>query len=634
MSIKFYRFYSILFFCCVSCGALFLGSLFYIARYPLLDEIRIDRKTISKPSLVLDVAGKEIMRFHEDSRQYVSLISLPSHVAQAFVAAEDWNFFKHPGLSFKGIVRSILVNLYYGKKMQGASTITQQLVKLAFLDNKKTFSRKCKEQLYALLIEQQYTKEQILECYLNTLYFGSGMYGIQNAAQVFWNKNAADLTIEESALLAAIIRSPGNYSPLYYPRSAQKKRDVVLKKMKNLGFISVEDCKKLQNITVIIDRHKKTKDIFNLAIKEYIRGWIEDRYGKDILYTGGLVIQTTFDSALQSVAERVFCKQLKKMRLQYGGDFDGGFVSIDVHTGAIRALVTGFDQKNDYFNRVFYAKRQQGSVFKPVIYAAALASGMSFCDTAVDEPLEVSDNGHMWAPRNHTRVFEGIMTLARALVYSNNIISVKVLLHIGVEKVVELAKKCHLSGSILPYPSLALGCIDSTLIEVIGMFNIFANNGSFVAPYCITSIKDETGKKIYKHTICDERIIDSKITHQVAQVLTLGLETKRMNAAHWIDSEGLSKTGTTNDSRTCWFVGSTPELTTAVYIGCDDNRPMGRSVFPIHTAFPIWLEFHKLVKTKQKKFLFDSSLQSIFIDSKTGEFCSARTNKDIYPLLV
>ncbi len=616
-------------------GSMVLGMVWYALQHPILTMNHVHVQLTKKPSLVFDRNGHEIARFQLDSREFVSITRVPEHVIKAFIAAEDWNFFNHTGLSFKGIVRSTLVNLYHGKKMQGASTITQQLVKLHFFDGKKTFIRKFKEQFYALLIEKQYSKEQILEYYLNSVYFGSGVYGIQAAAKKFWNKNIEEISVDEAALLAAIICSPGNYFPVRYPLSAQKRRNVILRKMKKLGFITDELCTSLERIPVtVVGKTGATQDLLALPLREYIRSFIEEKYGKDALYNNGLTIQTTLDATLQKQAESVIKEHAKKLRQKYGGDLDGGLISVDAHTGEIRALIAGFDVESTYFNRPFQAKRQQGSVFKPLLYAAAVESGISLCDIAVDEPLSVNFNGQIWEPRNHTRTFVGSMTLARALVYSNNIISVKVLLTIGAQKIVDLAKKCHLTGDIMPYPSLALGCLDSTLVEVAGMFNIFANNGVYVEPHLIMWIKDDQDKKIYKSNSVSDRVISSKVSGQIGKALTIGLSKKRHLSKKWIDSDAMGKTGTTNDSRTCWFVGSTPEITTAVYVGCDDNRPMGYKVFPLYTSFPIWLDFHTSVTAKQKHFVYDSSLQPIYIDSKTGEFFDTPSHSEIYSLLV
>lgn len=595
----------------------------HLAKYPLLDLGVVKAQRATKPSIIFDMQGNEIARFAASTRLYAPLTRMPQHLINAFIATEDWNFFKHHGLSFKGIIRSILVNLYYGRKMQGASTITQQLVKLHFFDGQKTFIRKFKEQLYALLVECQYTKQQILECYCNSVYFGSGLYGVQAAAKAFWNKDVSQLSLSESALLAAIVCSPGNYSPIAYPLSARRRRNVVLKKMEKLKFISSLECYDAQQAPLQVNPVQMSKQelgTLGAAMREHIRRWIETNLSKEQVVRGGLTIQTTIDSNLQAHARKVFTQHLKKNRLAYGGDLDGALISIEGATGAIRAIITGYDQSGeDHFNRACNARRQQGSVFKPLVYAAALNHGMSFADTAVDEPLEIAIDGKIWKPRNYSRSFDGTMTLARALVHSNNIITIKILLTLGVEPIINLARQCHLTGPIPPYPSLALGCVDSTLIEVAGMFNIFAQQGMYVEPYCVAWVKDEWGNRVYQNHSHAERVLATTIANKVGNVLTIASERKRSLFKHWIDCQAMSKTGTTNDSRTCWFAGSTPERTTVVYIGCDDNRPLGYNVFPVHTAFPLWLDFHMGVPTRSKRFTYDPLLVPCAIDGRTGQ---------------
>jgi penicillin-binding protein 1A len=287
------------------------------------------------------------------------------------------------------------------------------------------------------------------------------------------------------------------------------------------------------------------------------------------------------------------------------------------------------------FNRALHARRQQGSVFKPLVYAAALEKGMSLLDRAVDEPFQWKQGFTVWEPRNHNRMHVGEMTLARALSFSNNVISAKVILTIGPEAVVELAKKCHLTGFISPYPSLALGCVDSSLSEVVGMFNIYANAGVYCEPHLIVSVKDAWGKTLYRAQPFKERVLSMRIASQIGQVLALGIERKRRAGNSFIDSMAITKTGTTNDARVCWFAGSTPEITTVVYVGCDDNRPMGKNVYPVHTAYPIWLDVHARTPTTCKQFSFDPALQSVLVDWRSGVIVPrADDNKDVVSLLV
>lgn len=608
------------------------GFLFFLFRHPIVDFSILERYDPGKPSILLDEKGKEWGRFQFDKREPVSIKQMPSHLLQAFIAAEDWEFYNHSGLSWRGMIRSALVNLYYGRIVQGASTITQQLVKLLYFDPTRSFRRKLKEQFFTLMVERQFTKDQILETYLNHVYFGCGIYGVEAAAQRFWNKKVSDLSVDQAATLAAVVCSPGNYCPLLYPLSSEHRRNIILGKMKRLQFLTPEQHKQAIRMSLNL----QSPDALNSAphLKETLRTWLEEKYGKRRLYSGGLKIQTTLNADLQRKAERAFKDHFKKIRQNYGGDIEGALITVERTSGEIKALIGGVDFSGSQFNRALQAYRQQGSVFKPILYATALEHGMSLLDTAIDEPLKIKSGGALWEPRNHTRTFEGEMTLARALSYSNNMISIKTLLEVGVENVIASARKMRIKGQLNPYPSLALGCVDSTLFEVVGMFNVFANDGIYVEPHSVRWIKDEWGKKIYRKSYEKEPVMPARIANQIAKTLTAGMERKRQTTKNWIDSQAMSKTGTTNDSRTCWFVGSTPELTTALYIGSDDNRPLGQYVFPVHTAYPIWLAFHKQVPTKTKQFSFDPSLKPVLADWKTGKIVTHQASGEVHTLLV
>jgi len=600
-----------------------VGGFFFIMHHQSIDFSVLEQYSSGKPSVVFDDSGEEWVRFQLDRREPISLSQMPDHLIQAFIAAEDWNFFMHNGISWKGIARSIMVNIYYGRKAQGASTITQQLVRLLFFDAKKTFSRKIKEQLYALLVEMQFSKEQILQTYLNHVYFGCGIYGVQAASQRFWSKQADELSVGQSALLAAIICSPGRYNPLLCPLSAKKRRNMVLGRMVHLGFVTQE----IANLMIKDPLEIKQESTAVIAphLQETLRIFLEDLVGKKLLYSGGLSIQTTLNKDIQKTAQDVFQTECCRLKKKFGEDVDGALVMIDRKTGGIKALVGGFDFTTSKFNRAFQARRQIGSTFKPLVYTTALQEGMIFADTEIDEPIELLQEKKSWCPGNYNKKFNGQITLAYALSRSNNIVTIKTLLRIGTHKVIKLAKKCRLKGPFYPYPSLALGCIDATLKEVVGMFNIFANDGVYIEPHYVKWVKDQWGTKLWKNFPEQERVISTSMSGQVSSVLRLGLQRmKKFFTNRWIPCQAISKTGTTNDARTCWFVGSTPTLTTAVYIGCDNNRSMGKNVYPVHTTLPIWLAVNRSVEQIQNEFTYDPCLQEVVINERTGE----RTTND------
>jgi penicillin-binding protein 1A len=584
--------------------------------------------------MVLDDQGNELARFQLDKREPILFKDIPDHLIKAFLAAEDHAFFEHAGISWRGIVRSTLVNLYHGRKVQGASTITQQLVRLLFFDAQKTFTRKIKEQVYAVLVEMQFTKEHILETYLNHVCFGCGIYGVQAACQRFWGKHVADITLDEAAVLAGIVRSPNNYCPLTCPLSAQRRRTIVLRSMYQLGFITQDEYEHARNVPVLVK--KSDKDLCAPYIKEMVRVLVEERVGKTMLYTGGLTIQTTINRAVQEQAQKAFNEQFHLLRSGQLPGVNGALVTIDVATGEIKALIGGVDFATSQFNRATQARRQMGSTFKPLVYTAGVENGISFADTEIDEPFEMQqNNGTVWRPDNFNDTFYGRMTLAYALSCSNNIVAIKTFLKVGAQKVVDVAQRCHIKGPLPFYPSLALGCVDVTLLDVVGMFNIFANDGVYVEPHLLRWIKDSWGTKIWKVTVTPERAISSRVCGQVAKVLELSLQrVQRAFPQPWIDGQAISKTGTTNDSRTCWFTASTPELTTAIYVGRDDNSSMGKDVFPLKTAFPIWLALHRALPLQRKKFTYDPSLREVMINKRTGRVTRDAHNPDAIAIVV
>jgi len=599
---------------CLSLGALFFA----------LNRVGVDFSVLShydpgRPSLVLDDADTEWTRFALDRREPVSYNTIPEHVIHAFISAEDWKFFDHSGISFKGIVRSLLINMYYGRKMQGASTITQQLVKLLFFDTKKTFSRKIKEQMLALLVEQQFTKEQILGTYLNHVFFGCGIYGVEAAAQRFWGVHVHELTIAQAAVVAGIVRSPGRYCPLLYPLSSQRRRDIVLGQMMQLGYITQEQYHNaLQEPVNIIENSAGELAPY---LKEKLRITLKKIVGKKALYSGGLLIKTTLNKNMQYQAQQVFNEHMLSLKSSFGQELDGSLLTIEVQTGHIKALIGGTDFTTSKFNRAFQARRQMGSIFKPLIYADALERGFTFSHTEIDEPMTLVSGGTQWSPNNYNDKFLGQMTLAYALSHSNNIIVIKLFLQLGAERAIKLAQACDVQGPFYPYPSLALGCVDATLKEAVGMFNMIVNDGVYVEPYCIEWVKDRWDKKIYKQASAKRKVLETTITGQIIKVLGLSPARlrKHMKQYAWPAADVIGKTGTTNDSRTCWFMGSTPTYTTGVYIGFDDNRSLGKNIFSIRTAFPLWLEYNAAISHERAQFKYDSQLHEVLIDERTGE---------------
>ncbi|MBS1987952.1 PBP1A family penicillin-binding protein [Candidatus Dependentiae bacterium] len=612
------------------------GTVLYLFNATQIDFSVVEQQSIVTPSVLLDDQGHELMRFEQDKREPVAYEKIPPHLVEAFVAAEDHKFFEHIGVSFKGIIRSMLVNLYYRRAVQGASTITQQLARLLFLSSERTLTRKLKELFFTLQLEQQLTKEQILELYLNNIYFGRGIYGVEAASRRFWNKTVTEITLEEAATLAAVAKSARFYSPLNAPRSSKQRRNVILRSMCNLKIITQEECAIAQGKELILHDHLPGSPM-RLYLYEWVRQWAEQTFGKNTLYRGGLKIKTTIDSAAQEKAEKSFSAVVGPMREKMGDNLNGGMVCLEVGTGFIKAAVGGFDFKQSQFNRAFQAYRQMGSSFKPILYSYALNQGIGMDRVFVDEPIEIELPGEQsWKPRNWNRKFEGPMTLIRALARSNNIVSIKLLMEVGIVRVCDWARRFGIHRRLLEYPSLALGIAEATVQENAAAFNVFANNGIYIQPTMVEWVKNSHGTKVWQVEQVTHRAIPVRLCSQMVNALSQRMElTRRQSPRQWIDAETIGKSGSTNGAASVWFVGSTPSLTTAVYLGYDDNKPLGSQVFASKTAFPIWKSFNKSLTHASKHFYKDPSLHEICIDWVTGKRVRHydRDDSDIVPIL-
>ena len=621
---------SLLLTCIILCGVTGLGALFYIAEQPWVDFSVLEYYNPGKPSILLDDEGNEWGRFQLDKREIVSLQQIPPHLIHAFLAAEDWGFYSHSGVSIKGIIRSILVNITHLRRAQGASTITQQLVRLLFFEPQKSFKRKIKEQLLSLVVERQFTKEQILETYLNHIYLGSGIYGVEAASLLFWNKHVSTISLDEAASLASIVRYPQRYCPLYDKESNRKRRNLILKNMLSLGFITQPAYEAAVKKPVTL--HKRPSTLLAPHLRETIRIALEKLVGKKKLYTGGLIIQTTLNRAMQEVAEKKFDAHIAFLNKKHSSSLEGALISLEGSTGGIKALVGGNSFQLSQFNRALHARRQMGSTFKPLLYAQALKEGKSFTDQEIDEPYILVTSRHEWRPGNANDMFEGPMTLARALSTSNNIVAIKTFLASDKQKIITLAQACGLHP-LHSYPSLALGCIEASLSEMVAMMNIFAHQGVYHEPHSILWIKDQWGTKIWKAEPSTRHVLSPRISAQIAKILMHKIElARKKDPKSWFTCDAFGKSGTTNEFKTCVYVGATPTYTTGVYIGRDDDRPFGKA-FASQTSFPLWKGYNAAIHNDQLHFSFDPSLEEQTVHSVLGTPCD-KNDPHAIPLLV
>ena len=546
-----------------------------------------------------------------ESRDAVKLEDVSPYVKEAFLAIEDKKFYSHHGLHFKGIIRAVLTNFLKGKATQGGSSITQQLAKNAFLTPERTFSRKVKEAILTYQIERTYTKDEILERYLNEIYFGSGSYGIKNAADQYFRKDPKDLNIAEAALLAGIPNRPTKYDPNRSLENALHRQQIILKEMFEDGRITKEEYEEalaykfeLENEENVKNVPKNTSIIYNRRPKKaynnpelttIVENYLAEIYDDEQIYSSGLKIYTTIDLDYQKVARDTF----NAYPYFKNKEINGAMVTLDPFTGGIVSIVGGKNFKAGNFDRATMARRQLGSSFKPFVYLKALEEGY--------EPYSVVVNDFVaygkWAPKNFDGRYTFNSTLVNSLNLSLNIPAVKLMDAVTVDAFKEeMTDKLKLTSEVQNLTT-ALGSVDSTSVNTAANFSIFVNGGYIVKPNIIREIRDNQDILIYVADIEKVKAFDSVdvsvITAMLKSVVSNGTATK----ARVVDKSGRpiqqgGKTGTTSEHRTAWFVGITPEYVTVCYIGRDDNKPMYGKMTGGSAVAPMWARYYQTLINK------------------------------------
>lgn len=555
-----------------------------------------------KPNLstsLYDANSNLVSQLYTEQRTLTRLSDVPLNLQNAIIAKEDPRFYQHAGFDLKGIMRATINNLAHGKVVEGGSTITQQLARNLFLSGERTFARKIKEALLALQIEKYYTKKEILELYCNQVYFGNGAYGVEAAARVYFGKHANDLTLEECAMLAALPQAPSQFNPYKYPEIAKEKRDIVLEKMAQQGFITEEEKEEAQNKPITLSRLEVKNAPYFI---EYVRQKLETTYGSNILYNGGLRVYTTIDTVLQTTAQEVFNYHIKKLtdRVEKlkGKKLDkplqGAMIGIDPQTGHIKLMIGGIDFSQNEFNRAVQAKRQTGSAFKPIIYACALENGFRLSDIIIDSPIVfTNEDGSEWKPENFSGKFLGPTTLINGLTHSINIVTVKLLNKLGTKTVAAFARKLGIESPLSNDLTMALGSSSLSLLELTASFCPFANGGMRVEPVAIIEVKDANGKTLEQNIPKMQEAISETTayltTYMLENVINKGTGREIRNMGLKIPCAG--KTGSTNDYTDAWFIGYTPNFVLGIWIGFDDKETMGKNMVGGTVAAPIWAEF-------------------------------------------
>ncbi|WP_405030810.1 transglycosylase domain-containing protein [Paenibacillus hexagrammi] len=574
-------------------------------------------------SQMYDAHGELIDTFYSgQNRQVVSLKDISPYLIKATLAVEDQHFYSHFGVDLKAVARAAIVNIQHMAKIQGAGTITQQLARNLYLNHDRTWSRKLKETVYAVEMEMKLSKDQILDNYLNQIYYGHSTYGIETASELFFGKHASELTLAESAMIAGVPKGPRYYSPYYDLQNAMDRQKVVLQTMVNSGFITQEAADQAAKEKLTIQPLTEKKPAVAPYFRDYVRSIATEQLGisEEQFDEGGIKIYTTLDMNSQKIAEDVVKKQLEKYP-----DIQAALVAIDPRTGAIKAMVGGRDYAENQFNRVLSNTRQPGSSFKPIVYTVALQNGYTPVTQVKSEPTVFTyDEGRQtYTPRNfNDQYVNANIDMRQAISKSDNIYAVHTILDVGPSKVIDLARKLGIDSPMKPLPSLALGSFPVSPLEMASAFGTIANQGVHFKTTAIERIEDANGTILYEAKPQSEKVIDPAVSYVLTNLMESVFEEGGTGnrVASTIKRPIAGKTGTTDTD--AWMVGFTPELTTAVWVGYDKDRDI--SIVESHLASPIFAEFteQSLQAIPPKLFPIPEGVTTAYINPASGKLAN------------
>jgi penicillin-binding protein 1A len=554
---------------------------YYAAQLPPIDQLAVPKRPPNIAIVASD--GSLLANRGETGGRTVALKELPPYLPKAFVAIEDRRFYDHFGVDPVGIARAMLRNLTSRGVAQGGSTLTQQLAKNLFLTQERTASRKIQEAILALWLERTYSKDQILELYLNRVYFGAGAYGVEAAAQRYYGKSARNVTLSEAAVLAGLVQAPSRLAPNRNPEAAQNRAELVLAAMNELGFVTPGMVKTALAAPAQTVRQRGAGTANYAA--DYVMDVLDDFVGT---IEADVTVTTTLDPAVQVAAERALVDELNAKGQRY--NVSQGAVVAMQPDGAVKALVGGRDYEASQFNRATAARRQPGSAFKPFVYLAALERGLTPDTVRDDAPV----NYKGWTPENYSRDYRGPVTLREALALSLNTVAVRLGVEVGPKAVAQTAQRLGIASPLQANPSLALGTSEVTPLELVSAYAAFANGGIGVVPYIIAQVKTADGKVVYRRPPSGGlgRVIDPSVVAMMNDMLhqTFVIGTaKKSEIPGW---ETAGKTGTTQDFKDAWFVGFTGALVAGVWLGNDDGEPTKR-VSGGNLPVEVWQNFMK-----------------------------------------
>ncbi len=630
---------------------------FFRSELPSIAKMELD-----PPNMVTRIFSSDSVQLAElytERRVPVSLELIPRDLKAALLSVEDRKFYSHWGIDFWGVVRAMIHNQVRGKIVQGGSTITQQLARVLFLTREKTYIRKIREAILALEIERTYTKDEILERYFNQIYFGSGAWGIQEAARTYFGKDVGELDLAECALLAGLPNAPSRNNPLADMANAIDRRNWVITCMDETGYLSGPQADSLRQVPVRL-APKVNRGWIAPYFVDHVRQQLIRDYSEDELYRLGLQVYTTLDLRLQRAAETAMEQHLQTIeagKLRYfphktraqivGADsleapershttyLQGMLLALDPVDGGIKAMIGGRNYWESKFNRAVQALRQPGSSFKPFVYTAAIDNGIPACQVFEDSPISLPQaDGTMWQPQNYEGDFNGPVTMRYGLTKSLNLVAIKTLMTVGTETVAAYARKMGITTNIPPYESIAIGSADVYPIELVAAYTAFANMGVRCEPMAISQIRDNEGNLLRSFAPRREEVLSPQTACIVVSMLQ---DVTRFGTGAGMRGMGFTrpsagKTGTTNDYTDAWFVGFTPDLVCGVWIGFDQPQRITNAGTGSLLALPVWTEFMKVAHEgiEEHEFEFPSEgLTTRRVCKSSGllatDFCPAGT---------
>jgi penicillin-binding protein 1A len=579
----------------------------------------------SSVTMLLSDDGRPVRSFYLERRIPVSISKIPETLIQAVIAVEDSRFYQHFGLDIKGILRALVKDIRSLRVVEGGSTLTQQLSRVLFLTPEKTLIRKIREAILAINIERRFSKDEILSLYLNQIYLGEGAYGVEAAARTYFGKHASELTLPECAMIAGLPKSPYLYSPIGNPERARGRMKIVLRRLLDEGYISQSDYDKAVTTGFTISPALPPADPAPY-FTEIIRRQLEEKFGANFVYRGGITIQTTINLDLQKAAVQAVQEGLDDYESRHpleeeDAPLQASLLALDPSSGEVKALVGGRDFSTSPYNRATQAKRQPGSAFKPILYAAALSSGFPPTEILNDSAFEVPLKGRPpYIPVNYSDRYYGPVTMRTALEKSLNAASVDLLLQVGYEPVMKMAKKLGISTEIKPYPSMALGVFDISLEEMVAAYGTFANRGILVKPRYILRVLDREGQVVWEPPLELADAISPQIAYLTTNLLEGVIDEGTGRSAADLQDTLAGKTGTTDDFKDAWFIGFAPRIAAGVWVGFDTPKNLGHGEAGARAALPIWKSFMEkaLNNMDPRPFSVPRGIEFAEIDPETG----------------